>query len=167
MSPLPVTWRGAVRSEWVDRNDHLNVGYYMVVFDEATTRFFDYCGLDDAHRARYHVATFTLESHATYERELLLAAPLRITTQLLAWSERKVHYFHRLYHDDEGYLAATNELLSLQVDRRTRRATPFADEIRTRFAEIRAGQDGIAHPARAGRVIDVAAKAPPAEEEPA
>ena len=30
---LPTIWRGAVLPEWIDRNGHMNAGFYMVVFD--------------------------------------------------------------------------------------------------------------------------------------
>lgn len=159
MPHLPVTWRGVVLPEWVDRNDHMNVGYYMVVFDEATTAFFDYCGMDAVYRQRLGVATFTLEAHATYERELRRDDPVQITTQLLDWSAKKVHYFHRMFHGEAGYLAATNELLSLHVDA-SRHAAPFAAGIRERFAALRQQQGALQRPSRAGRIISVEAKRP-------
>jgi acyl-CoA thioester hydrolase len=164
MSSLPVSWRGNVIEEWIDRNGHFNVGYYMVAFDEATTRFFDYCGLDDEHRRRFSVATFTAESHATYERELVLGDPIRITTQLIAATARKIHYFHRMFHEEKGYLAATNELLSLQVDTRSRRITDLEPVIRTRLDEILRLQGDLAIPSRAGRRIGVDASRPAADE---
>ncbi len=154
------TWEGTVLPQWIDRNRHLNVGYYMVVFDEATTRFFDLCGLDDKHRQRHGIATFSAESHATYERELLEGAPLYITTQLLGWSEKKVHYFHRLFHAEEGYLAATNELLSLHVSSTERRTCAFAPAILERFQELHDSIRDVPWPTRVGRVISLSARPP-------
>ena len=77
-------YRDVVRPEWIDDNGHLNMGYYVVVFDYATDAWLDYLGLSPSERVRMGVATFTLESHVNYLREVLESAPLRFTTRLLA-----------------------------------------------------------------------------------
>jgi len=33
-------YRDVVRPEWIDHNGHMNMGYYLVVFDFATDEFF-------------------------------------------------------------------------------------------------------------------------------
>ena len=55
-------YRDVVRPEWIDDNGHLNMGYYVVVFDYATDAWLDYLGLSPSERVRMGVATFTLES---------------------------------------------------------------------------------------------------------
>ena len=124
-------YRDKVRKEWIDYNRHMNVGYYLVAFDLATDAWLDYLGLDEAYRERQQVTTFTLEAHVTYQRELLLGMPLRFTTRLLDFDAKRIHYFHELYHADDGYLAATNELLSLHVSLATRRSTAMSEEKNT------------------------------------
>ncbi|HET9488645.1 MAG TPA: thioesterase family protein, partial [Methylomirabilota bacterium] len=42
--------RDVVRPEWIDHNQHMNMGYYLVVFDLATDAFLAWVGLDAAHR---------------------------------------------------------------------------------------------------------------------
>ena len=73
MAPLEplIAHRAVVRPEWVDRNGHFNIGYYMVLFDEATDAFLDRCGLTSEYRLANQIGTFAVESHATYERELV------------------------------------------------------------------------------------------------
>ena len=39
------TWRGNVKEEWCDYNGHLNLAYYVVIFDLATDAFYDVVGL--------------------------------------------------------------------------------------------------------------------------
>ncbi len=36
MKDLPTIWSGTVLPEWIDHNGHMNAGYYMVAFDDAT-----------------------------------------------------------------------------------------------------------------------------------
>jgi acyl-CoA thioester hydrolase len=151
-------YRDVVRAEWIDANQHMNVGYYLVVFDYATDEFMAWVGLDQAHRARHAVTTFCLEAHVTYHREVREGDPLRFTTQLLGHDDKRLHYFHAMYHAREGWLAATNELMSLHVSRATRRAAPMAPEIRGRLAAIERAHAALPRPAQAGRAIGLANK---------
>ena len=151
-------YRDVVRAEWIDQNDHMNVGYYLVVFDYATDEFFAWVGLDAAHRAAHGITTFCLEAHVTYHREVCLGDPLRFTTRLLAHDAKRIHYLHAMYHATEGWLAATNELLSLHVDRNTRRSAPMASAIQARLAAIQRAHDVLPRPPQAGRSIGLANK---------
>ncbi len=147
------TYRDVVRPEWIDHNQHMNMGYYLVVFDFATDAFLAWVGLDEAHRREREVTTFCLEGHITYHREVRAGAPLRFTTVLLAHDAKRIHYFHAMHHAREGYLAATNELLSLHVSRGTRRSAAMAPEVLARLGEIQRVHDTLARPPQAGRVI--------------
>jgi acyl-CoA thioester hydrolase len=126
-------YRDVVRPEWIDHNQHMNMGYYLVVFDFATD-----------------------ETHLTYHREVRAADPLRFTTQLLAYDPKRIHYFHAMYHATEGYLAATNELMSLHVSLATRRASPMAPPVLSRLAAIQNAHDPLTRPVQVGRTIGLA-----------
>ena len=154
-------YRDVVRPEWIDHNQHMNMGYYLVVFDYATDEFFAWVGLDAAHRAARAVTTFCLEAHVTYHREVRAGTPLRFTTLLLGHDAKRLHYIHAMYHADEGWLAATNELMSLHVSRDTRRAAPMAPEIQARLVDIQRAHDALPRPPQAGRAIGLANKPAP------
>jgi acyl-CoA thioester hydrolase len=150
-------YRDVVRAEWIDHNGHMNMGYYLVVFDFATDAFLAWVGLDAAHRRAHEVTTFCLEAHVTYHREVRSGDPLRFTTVLLAHDAKRVHYLHTMYHATEGYLAATNELMSLHVHLATRRGGPMAPGVRARLASIQAAHDRLPRPPQAGRRIGLSA----------
>lgn len=145
--------REPVRPEWIDYNGHMNVAYYVLAFDHATDAFLDYIGLTDAHRLEAGGSTFAAESHVTYQREVAEGDPLRFTTQLLGFDRKRIHYFHQMYHETEGYLAATNELLSLYVDLNRRRVTEMPEPILERLQAIRDSQRALAKPLEAGQSI--------------
>ena len=149
-------YRDVVRPEWIDHNRHLNVGYYLVVFDYATDEFFRWIGLDAVHRQERAVTTFCLEAHVTYHQEVREGAPLRFTTLLLGHDAKRIHYIHEMYHAREGYLAATNELMSLHVSEATRRSAPMAGEILERLADIQTAHDALPRPPQVGRAIGLA-----------
>lgn len=145
--------RDRVRSAWIDENQHMNLGYYVVAFDWATDMWFDHMGFDEAHRRADGVASFALECHVCYLRELRAGDPIRYTTQLLDFDEKRFHYFHRMWHGEEGYLAATNEIINLHVDWKTRRATPMAPRILQRLEALGDAHFKLPRPAQAGRRI--------------
>jgi len=144
-------FHAVVRPEWIDHNGHMNMGYYLVVFDLATDAWFGHIGLDEAHRAARHVTTFCLEAHVTYHREVRAGDPLAFHTRLLGWDAKRIHYFHEMYHADVGYLAATNELMSLHVSQSTRRGTPMAPDITARLERLHAVHARLPRPRQVGR----------------
>ncbi len=160
MADIPAPFdgfRAVVRPEWIDDNRHMNMGYYLVVFDLATDEWMRFVGLDRAHRTAREVTTFCLEAHVTYHREVKQHDPLRFTTRLLDFDSKRMHYIHEMYHADAGYLAATNELMSLHVSQRTRRGAPMTDEIVARLERIRTVHDRLPRPPQVGRVIGLGA----------
>ena len=154
LSPLELH-RESVIPEYVDHNDHMNLAFFVLVFDHATDEFFDYIGLDREYRRENAYTTFALESHVTYLRELLLDAPVRVTTQLLDFDGKRAHYFHHMYHAEEGYLAATNELISMHIDSTARRSTPFPEHIQASFAAVLKSHASLPEPEQKGRVIEI------------
>ena len=152
-------FRATVKPEWIDHNGHLNMGYYMVVFDFATDEFMDFVHLTRAHRKEHQVTTFSLEGHITYNREIGEGEPMRFTTQLLDFDEKRFHYIHHMYHATEGYLASTNELMSLHVSLATRRAAPMQPVILERLAAIKAAHAALPPNPYVGRLIGLRAKA--------
>lgn len=150
-------YRDVVRGEWIDENGHMNMGYYVVVFDFATDAWLDFIGLDRKFKAVNGVTTFSLESHVTYRRELRQGDELRFTTRLLDFDEKRIHYFHEMSHAREGYLAATNELMSLHVSEKTRRSAPMAPRILDRLAAIAEAHRALPVPPQVGRVMGLEA----------
>lgn len=148
----PTVHRGTVLPEWIDYNGHLNLAYYMVAFDRGTDAFWDAFGLDDPYRARTGSSTYALESHVTYHREMREGDPFRISSLLLDFDAKRIHQFHRMYHGAEHYLAATNELLFINVDLRQSRSAPFAPDMQETLAEIREAHRRLEVPPEAGRM---------------
>ena len=153
MAALFDEYRDKVRPEWIDENQHLNMGYYVVVFDFATDAWLDYVGIDQAHKQQQNITTFTLESHVNYLREVREGDSLAFSTQLLGFDEKRIHYIHSMHHGDSGYLAATNELMSLHVSRQTRRATPMALSVREHLTRIQTAHSVEAPPVQVGRHV--------------
>lgn len=110
---------------WIDLNDHMNVAYYLLVFDLAVDRLWQMFGIDDSYRERTSMTTFAAESHLKFLREVAVSDPLIVTTQVIAADHKKIHQFQRLYAGDERRLAASCEWMNVHVSQVTRRVTPW------------------------------------------
>ncbi len=153
-APLEL-YRATVVPEWVDFNGHFNVAYYVMAFDHATDAFFDYLGMGEAEMEVSGLSNFAAEMHVTFVQELLEGNPLRVTTRLLDFDPKRVHFFHEMYHGTEGYLAATSELIGLCIDMRTRRVGRMPARYLQRLELVQAAHSGLPRPAQIGRVIGV------------
>ncbi len=152
--------RGSIRPEWIDYNGHMNVAYYVLVFDRGTDALLDHLGMDTAYRARTGYSTYVLESHVTYERELKEGDAYRVTSQLLDFDAKRLHCFERLYQEPEGILAATTEIMLMHMDMATVRSTPMSESVRDRVASLMEAHIHLPRPSQAGRVIGIGAGKP-------
>jgi acyl-CoA thioester hydrolase len=119
-----------VRPEWIDYNGHMNVAYYVLVFDHATDALFDALGLGAAYRDATDLTLFALESHILYEHEVRLGDLLRVESRVLGVDGKRLHFGHEMFHAGEGWRAATIELMAVHVDLKTRRTSPFPPDRR-------------------------------------
>ena len=149
---LPQT-EGVVRPDWIDSNGHLNLAYYVVMFDHATDALYEALDIGQAYRERTGNSCFTAETHTIYERELRLGEKVRITSHLLAVDAKRMLYFHEMFHAEQGHRCAAQELIALHVDLRIRKTAPWpAAVLETLQGVVRARGD-TPWPAGVGRKI--------------
>ena len=153
--PRLETCRLTVAPEWIDYNGHMNVGYYVVAFDRASDKLFDGLDLGVDYRNATDCSIFIAEAHVTYDREVAEGAPLRFMTRILDADQKRIHYFHEMYHADEGYLAATNELMALHVDLGARRVCPFPESHMPAIMALAEQHAGLPRPTGVGRVMKI------------
>lgn len=158
-SPLCL-YAGAVPSEWIDHNGHMNVAYYVLAFDRATDAFTDALGMGQDYRDGRRCSAFVVETHVNYQRELMASDPMRITTQLLGFDSKRIHCFHRLYHAGKGFLSATTELMLIHVDLDQRHSTPMTLPVLDRLSALMTAHTQLSRPPQSGRVMGVRAKTP-------
>jgi acyl-CoA thioester hydrolase len=128
MSKPVIEYEAVVRPEWIDSNGHLNLAYYVVVFDLATDALYAALGIGDAYREATGNSCFTAETHTLYEREVRLGDKLNVRAWLLGADTKRLHYFHEMFHVESGERSAVQELMALHIDMRVRRVTPYPPE---------------------------------------
>jgi acyl-CoA thioester hydrolase len=83
---------------------------------------------------------------------------MRFTTQLLARDAKRVHLFHEMFHAEQGYLAATNETIVMNIDFASRRSAPWPVPVGERLEELWQTHKDLPRPAKAGRVMGLGKK---------
>jgi len=142
-----------VLPEWIDRNGHMNVGYYHVAFDIACEPFLEWLGVTPEFRQRHRSSTFALESHLSFVREVGQGDPLRFEARLLDFDHKRLHYYQEMFHATGGWLAATHESVSAYVDIGERRTAPMPAELTARLARIRDAHAVLPRPWQIGHAI--------------
>lgn len=147
--------RGRVLPEWIDINNHMNVAYYVLAFDQGVDELWTRFGITADHVQEMNSSTFAVEAHVLYRRELRLDDPYIVTAQILAFDEKRIHQFQRLYHAEGHFLAATAEWMNLHVDLNTRRVAPWPESILTDIRKVAESQGDWAWPKDAGRQMQI------------
>ncbi len=163
MSTLPAD--GVLREEvdveaaWLDYNGHMNVAFYLRVFDDAGDRLTALAGMGAAYTRRTHNSWVALESHITFRAEAMEGDRLRVESCVLDVERKKIHVCQAMFRGDT--LLATHEQLGLHFDTVARRATPFEAAVFERLVALRDARAAQPRPPWVGRAIALG-QAPPA-----
>jgi len=115
--------------EWIDYNNHMNVSYYLLIFDKygADT-------LNDIFKMGEHSAkttgksTMIVESNITYNQELKVNDEVDINLIFFDHDKKRLQYKMEMIHKEKKYLASTIEILALYVDLNIRKVSEFEAE---------------------------------------
>ena len=148
----------SVRREWIDEYDHMNLSFYVWVCDQASYEFWEVVNEGVSISEREGAEYAVVETHVNYLREVRLNDPLKVTTQLVAYDEKRFRIFHELYHATQGYLAATNEIMALGFNTNQRKISAFRTPVVKMLEQIYEQHHQLPLPANAGRAIQFGQK---------
>ena len=111
--------------EWTDYNNHLNVAYYVRVFDIAADIMLDNFKMGGQSAKKDKKTTFVAEMHTTYNQEVRLGEEVETHLSYVDHDKKRIQYRLSMFHKEKKYLAATNEVLSLYVDLNQRKVVEF------------------------------------------
>ena len=114
-----------VIKDWTDYNGHLNVAFYVRIFDIAADVMLDNFNMGGASAKKDKKTTFVAEMHTIYKQEVRLDEEVETYLTYIDHDKKRIHYRLSMFHKKKKYLAATNEVLSLYVDLNTRKVTEF------------------------------------------
>lgn len=155
---LPITPPMAVRPEMIDYNGHVNVAFYLKLFDEGVDTLFARFGLSETYLRTRNMSFFAMETHLRYLREIHLKDPVQVRIRLLDVDAKRIHYWMELVHAEERWLSATMEGISIHIDMAVRKPTPFPADIMERLTDWHAQTAGRERPEGVGQVIGIRRK---------
>ena len=114
-----------VIKEYTDYNNHLNVAYYVRIFDIAADVMLDNFNMGGVSAKKDKKTTFVAEMHTIYNQEVKLGEEVETHVTYIEHDKKRIHYRLSMFHKEKKYLAATNEVLSLYVDLSQRKVVEF------------------------------------------
>ena len=141
-----------VEADWIDYNEHMNMGYYTVLFDRAADEAYAEIGFGPDYRAASGCTTYTAEFHVRYLRELKLGDRVQGAFRILDHDEKRFHSFQELIRED-GTVVATGEGIALHVDQSGPKVVPMPEAVLARLRTVAKAHAALPRPEAAGRGI--------------
>lgn len=152
-------YRTEVKPEWVDYNGHMSEAFYVLVFGFASDALYERLGLWAQAGEASHVSVYTAEAHVVYLQEIAEGEPLKVTTRVLDFDQKRIHALHTMCHGDEPQVLATEELMLIHVQTAPEvRTKPFAADVESAIRSLYKAQSGLDWPRYAGRSIGIRRK---------
>ncbi|MFT5113842.1 MAG: acyl-CoA thioester hydrolase [Parasphingorhabdus sp.] len=145
----------AVLPEWIDYNDHMNLAFYIVAFDQGIDVLYDSLGLGTDYLNNQNASTFTLELHVNYLGEVALDDPLDLYARVMDYDHKRMQIYLEMYHAEKHYLAATMEQIGMHIDMSQRRSAPFPEAILSRIKATHSDHSTCPEPVWSGRKISI------------
>ena len=118
-----------VIKDWIDYNDHMNVSYYLLMFDKYGADTLNNIFQMGEHSAKTtKKSTMIVESHITYNQELQLNDEVDINCIYFDHDKKRLQYKLEMIHKEKKFLASTIEILALYVDLNERKVAEFEEE---------------------------------------
>ena len=143
----PVCLRATVPEAYRDSNGHMNVRWYLALFDDASDTLHEWMGLTPQYHAAHHTGTMDLEHHIHYLSEVMPGDLVTVYVRFVGNSSKRLHYLMFLVDDTRGKLAATLECINAFADLDKRKTAPFPAEAAAQIAAGLAVHAGLDWPA--------------------
>ena len=126
---LPVQLDCVIPPEWEDRNGHVNVQFYLALFELGGWKVLEEVGVDDDWFRRHAYSFFDLEHHLHYLAEIRVGERVTTYNRVVGRSEKRFHGMYYIVNETRGCLAGTIEYISNGVDMNLRRTAPMPEEL--------------------------------------
>jgi len=115
--------------DWIDYNNHMNVSYYLLIFDKFGADTLNGIFKMGEHSAKTTgKSTMIVESNITYNQELKIDDEVDVNLIYFDHDKKRLQYKMEMIHKEKKYLASTIEVLALYVDLNTRKVSEFETE---------------------------------------
>ena len=115
--------------DWTDYNGHMNVAYYVLIFDQFGSEVLLTNFKMGEHSAKTSKkSTMVVETHTTYNNEVKQGDEVDIVLTFFDHDKKRLHFKLEMYEKEKQTLSASIEMLSLYIDLNQRKVAEFEDE---------------------------------------
>ena len=117
-----------IKKEWTDYNNHMNMAYYVLVFDQIWEIILEKFKMGERSAKTANMSTMVVETHTTYNNEVKEGDKVEINLTFFDHDKKRLHFKMEMIEKSSKKLSATLEMLSLYIDLKKRRVAEFEDE---------------------------------------
>ena len=117
-----------IKKEWTDYNNHMNMAYYVLVFDQIWETILEKFKMGEQSAKTTNMSTMVVETHTTYNNEVKEGDEVEINLTFFDHDKKRLHYKMEMIEKSSKKLSATLEMLSLYIDLNKRKVAEFEDE---------------------------------------
>src|SRR6056300_473630 len=117
-----------IKKEWTDYNNHMNMAYYVLVFDQIWEVILEKFKMGEQSAKSTKMSTMVVETHTTYNNEVKEGDEVDINLTFFDHDKKRLHFKMEMIEKSSKKLSATLEMLSLYIDLDKRRVTEFEEE---------------------------------------
>ena len=89
-----------IKKEWTDYNGHMNVAYYIHIFDIAADIMLDNFKMAGDSAKKNKKSTFVVETHTTYNKEVKLGDEVEVKLTYLDHDKKRIHYKVSMFNNN-------------------------------------------------------------------
>ena len=117
-----------IKKEWTDYNNHMNMAYYVLVFDRIWETILEKFKMGEQSAKTTNMSTMVVETHTTYNNEVKEGDEVEINLTFFDHDKKRLHFKMEMIEKSSKKLSATLEMLSLYIDLNKRKVAEFEDE---------------------------------------
>ena len=117
-----------IKKEWTDYNNHMNMAYYVLVFDQIWEIILEKFKMGEQSAKSTKMSTMVVETHTTQKNEVKEGDEVEINLTFFDHDKKRLHYKMEMIEKSSKNLSATLEMLSLYIDLNKRKVAEFEDE---------------------------------------
>jgi acyl-CoA thioester hydrolase len=114
--------------EWTDYNGHMNLSYYILVFDIGAEVILSKFKMGEHSAKTTKKSTMVVETHTTYNQEVKEGDEVDVFISYFDHDNKRLLYKLEMYDKTKNTLSATTEILALYIDLNIRKVTEFDHE---------------------------------------
>ena len=117
-----------IKKEWTDYNNHMNMAYYVLVFDQIWEIVLEKFKMGEQSAKTTNMSTMVVETHTTYNNEVKEGDEVEINLTFFDHDKKRLHFKMEMIEKSSKKLSATLEMLSLYIDLDKRKVAEFEEE---------------------------------------